>query len=127
MGAPGVGGAIQEPLLLQALLECESAQRETFLSERSFFAGDERQPERAGGRCQPDPAPAPRLSVSGRVRDWWKMEKRVVCETPDEGEADRGEAGQDEAHASGKRQAQDGPEKDENVRICECLPRVVFY
>jgi len=125
LGAPGVGGAIQEPLLLQALLECESAQRETFLSERSFFAGDELQPERAGGLWQPEPAPAPRLSVGGRVRDWWKMEKRVV----DEGEAGRGEAGQDEAHASGKRQAQNGPDldNDENVRISHSLSRVLFY
>ena len=49
----------------------------------------------------------------------------MVCETPDEGEAGRGEAGQDEAHASGKRQAQDGPEKDENVRML--YERVLFY
>ena len=54
--SPGVEDAIREPLLLQALLDCERAQREAFVTERSFVGG-----ECLGGWLPQ--APEPLLSV----------------------------------------------------------------
>ena len=114
--SPGVEDAIREPLLLQALLDCERAQREAFATECSFV----------GGECLAGwlPAPEPLLSVGrsvGLVTDCRVGAATIAseeCKLFEDGQALHEETrggGERFANVSGKRKGPCGCEDGEDL------------